>query len=56
MHLRTFTKKIYSVINYSKYLPVASLVMNTRRKKQLLLELKDGSKFQITIRPYNKMI
>lgn len=52
----SFMKAIYSLINHAKFLPVASLVINPDRKNQLLIELKDGSKFQLDIRPYNEFV
>lgn len=52
----SFMKAIYSLINHAKFLPVASLVINPDKKNQLLIELKDGSKFQLDIRSYNKFV
>ena len=51
-----FMKKVYSLINHAKHLPVVSLVINPDRKNQLLIELADGSKFRIDICRYDESV
>lgn len=49
MTVEKLTKKIFRLINRAKILDVSSLNMDFSNNQELLLELNDGSKFQIIV-------
>ncbi len=56
MKQKKLVKRIYKLLNKEKNLGIVTLIMNYGKKKQLLLEMKDGSKYQLSIRPYKETI
>ena len=56
MKQKKLVKKIFMLLNKEEKLSIVTLTMDYGKKKQLLLEMKDGSKYQLSIRPYKEII
>ena len=48
--------KIFDAINYSKKLKISSILSNRDSEYVILLELEDGSKFEIIIIPTRRFV
>lgn len=56
MKTKKFRRKLYHLINDSDRFRVASLTMDFYASNLILIELTDGSKFQIIIMPTNRFV
>lgn len=50
------SQKIFDVINYSKKLKISSILPDRDSDYVILLELEDGSKFEIIIIPTRRFV
>ncbi len=55
MKTKKVVRKIFDAINYSKKLKISSVLPDRDSDYAILLELEDGSKFEIIIDPYKEI-
>lgn len=56
MKTKKAVRKIYDTINYSKKLKISSILPDPDSDQVILLELQDGSKFEIIVIPTRKFV
>lgn len=56
MKVKKAVRKIYDTINYSKKLKISSILPDSDSDQVILLELQDGSKFEIIVIPTRRLV
>lgn len=56
MTTETMVKKLYNMLNNTKKINIVSLVTDSNSDYTILVELKDGSKFEIIVIPTRRFV